>query len=157
MEQFGVLVYMLIVLSILLYIKYRFFKIISLTDSSLMQAILEDAMESVTFRNGENAIIIWLDYDSTIYAEMDTLITKATDKLIIIFRAPEWLFKLKKRIWQQHIVLDGNRHKLIANKEGIIQKHKSGRLQYYDKPHEFLEYYNTKAKFLNRFEKIFSR
>ncbi|MBE9914223.1 hypothetical protein G8C92_09290 [Paenibacillus donghaensis] len=150
MGPVGAVVYMVLVLFFLKYIKHRISKSKALADYLLIKEILKIDLYGINER--EPIIIIFLDYESNVYGELDTLISKGNAKFIIVFRAPIWLFRLKKLIWKQHIVLDGNQYSSMP-KDGIVQMFKGGKLRHYSKPQEFLEYYNSKIQFHRHFDK----
>ncbi|WP_076359223.1 MULTISPECIES: hypothetical protein [unclassified Paenibacillus] len=154
MGSVETIIYLLIILCILSYIKIRISKTTVLADNSMLKACLNEYL--LGFKEGA-VIIIYLDYNSTTYSEIDTLITNESDKFIVVFRAPAWLFTLKMQMWKQHVVINGEKVPFLSNNEVIVRRTKTGRLQYFNNQREFLEYHRAKSTFLTRLEKKFLR
>lgn len=156
MGTIGVVAYLVVVFLILCYIKLCIEKTKHLAYRTLLKGIFDYdeymwADEEVPF------IIIFLNYDSSHYGEIDALISNGGGKFIIVLQAPEWLFNLKSQIWNQHTLIDAKKLGQSLNIEGIFSRSKRGKIRYFSKPYEFLEYHNSRLNFLSKLDKFFSK
>ncbi|SMF78007.1 hypothetical protein SAMN05661091_1512 [Paenibacillus uliginis N3/975] len=149
METVGAMLYLSIILLILGYIKFRIDRAMALSDYSILKAVIEHN-HSLRINTEQSFNIVFLDTKSDLFSEIDAQITNANDRFIIVLRSPEWLFKLKSNIWKQHSVIDGKSFYLTTANEGLVHYKKSGKVFFYSKPLEFLDYQNAKTRFLSR-------
>lgn len=149
METVGIMLYLSIILLILCYIKFRLTKAVRLSDYSILKAVIEHN-HSLLINREQSYNLVFLDIHSDLFSEIEDRITNTSDRLIIVLRSPEWIFEIKSSIWKQHTVVDGKKFFLSTNNEGLVHYKKSGKVFFYSKPHEFLDYINAKTKFLSR-------
>ncbi|KEQ25421.1 hypothetical protein [Paenibacillus tyrfis] len=156
MGTIGVITYLIVVLFILCYIKLCIEKTKRLAYRTVLKGLF-DSDEFMWVDEKVPFIIIFLNYDSSNYGEIDALISKGGEKFIIVLQAPEWLFTLKGQIWRQHTLIDAKKLGQSLNIEGIFSRSRRGKIQYFSKPYDFLEYHNSRLNFLSKLDKFFSK
>jgi hypothetical protein len=151
MGSIEIVVFLILILCVLGYIKIRIKKTQALADDAIIKAMMNEYF--MKFKQ-DTIVMINLDFESANYGEIDALISNESEKFIVILRGPEWLFALKKRMWNQHEVINRDEVPYLTSKIGIVKRTKKGHIQYFKNQREFLEYHRARSEFIGRLKKI---
>ncbi len=154
MGAVEIVIYVIITLCILGYINFR----INMTEALAEKTLHKFFMDTYLSKFNQKAIsMIFLDYASASYGVIDTLLSNERDNFIVILRGPEWLFTLKKRMWEQHEIINWDEVPFLTDRAGVISRTRKGEIQYFKNQREFLEYHRAKSEFIARLEKKFEK
>ncbi|MEK5640213.1 hypothetical protein BK138_28345 [Paenibacillus rhizosphaerae] len=71
--------------------------------------IQEQILHIGQLANETNGLVLFLDYTSPDFKEIDALlISEMPNRATIVFQAPEWLVAAKRKKWGRHCVLDAS-------------------------------------------------
>lgn len=105
------------------------------------EQIIEDQVQQIQQLTKEtNELILFVNYSSPSFKEIDALlITDLLFRVVIVFRAPEWMIEVKRKKWDKHCILSAS--SLIdfpLNKTRILKSTKGRTKVFYEVP-EYLE------------------
>jgi len=91
--------------------------------------------------NRTNELILSINYSIENFEELDEILSSLKDvKLIVIMNAPQWMVSIKKKKWENHIVINSGHMPTALLKQKTILLSKRG--DKYIKFTEVLEYLN---------------
>ncbi|WP_145947983.1 hypothetical protein [Paenibacillus sp. Y412MC10] len=71
--------------------------------------IQEQILHIGQLANERNDLVLFLDYTSPDFKEIDELlISEMPNRVTIVFQAPEWLVAAKRKRWERHFVLNAS-------------------------------------------------